>query len=173
MLFYTLRRTGDDGMILKLNYYERNVFYFDCFLSAYDREMEYLFIGGFAALRIANILHFISDDRRIESYSKYLILLESFFNLLQNVNIDFAVITDSKETNSKSENQVAPQTMKNDENVIFRDIKGREKLYVGRSQQDTCPEIDCPYFHANSLPNDAIVLEHYDMDHIKQHHPSC
>ena len=44
-------------MILELVKYERNAFYFDCFLSGYDREREYLFIGGYAALKIRNILH--------------------------------------------------------------------------------------------------------------------
>ena len=34
--------TGDNGMILELCKYQRNAFYFDCFLSGFDKEEEYL-----------------------------------------------------------------------------------------------------------------------------------
>ena len=69
-------------MILEIGKYERNAFYFDCFLSGYDREREYLFIGGFAAIKIKNVLHFMNNDE-ISSYSEYLQTLQTFFAILQ------------------------------------------------------------------------------------------
>ena len=63
-------------MILEVGKYERNAFYFDCFLSGYDREREYLFVGGYAALKIKTILLFMSMEDIIENYAKYLQLLQ-------------------------------------------------------------------------------------------------
>ena len=71
-------------MILEISKYQRSAFYFDCFLSGYDREREFLFIGGSAALKIKSMLHFISAEETIENYSDYLQLLEVFFQALQN-----------------------------------------------------------------------------------------
>eukprot|EP01084_Bolivina_argentea_P137015 241311_1 len=80
--------SGDNGIILQIGNYIRNVFYFDCFLSGYDREREYLFIGGNAALKIKNILNVNSNTGEIENYSKYLRLIQIFLLLLSNQNID-------------------------------------------------------------------------------------
>ena len=71
-------------MILEFGKYARSAFYFDCFLSAYDMEKEYLFIGGFAALKIKNLLHFISDTEKVENYSEYLALVEVFLSIVTN-----------------------------------------------------------------------------------------
>ena len=75
-------------MILDVGKYRRNPFYFDCFLSDHDREREYLFIGGYAALEIRNILQFLPDTEDIKSYSHYLNSIECFLSLLQNKTMD-------------------------------------------------------------------------------------
>eukprot|EP01084_Bolivina_argentea_P259594 438066_1 len=79
---------GTDGMVLSFTKYFRNAFYFDCILSGFDQEEECLFIGGYAALRISNIVHFINCREKVENYSKYLKLMEIFINLVTNNNSD-------------------------------------------------------------------------------------
>ena len=40
----------------------------------------------------------------------------------------------------------------------------------------TCPIMDCPYVDADSIPNNAIVLDMFDEKeklHIEQYHPEC
>eukprot|EP01084_Bolivina_argentea_P159526 277819_1 len=73
---------GNNGMILEFGKYERNTFYFDCFMSGYDREEEFVFIGGFAAIKIKNILQFIDD--KIMNYAQHLALIQCFFYLVTN-----------------------------------------------------------------------------------------
>ena len=77
-------KLGKSGMILELGKHEHSAFYFDCFLSGYDREREYLFVGGSAALKIKNILHFLDDGAELDNYSQYLQLIEAFLSLVSN-----------------------------------------------------------------------------------------
>ena len=71
-------------MILELGKYERNALYFDCFLSSHDIEKEYLFLGGYAALKITTILHFMNDIDKIKNYADYLAIIECFVSIFQN-----------------------------------------------------------------------------------------
>ena len=87
-------------MILQIGKYERNAFYFDCWLSGYDLEREYLFIGGYAAIQIRNILQFSSDKDDIQNYSDHLKLMQCFLSLISNKHIDQQQI-DSLPQNNK------------------------------------------------------------------------
>lgn len=83
--------TGNNGLILEFGKHERNGFYFDCFVSGYAREEEYLFIGGYAALKIKNVLHFGAE---IENYSSQLRAIQCFISALSPTD----VTDDSKQT---------------------------------------------------------------------------
>ena len=40
----------------------------------------------------------------------------------------------------------------------------------------TCPKMDCPFNHADSIPTQAIILDMFtekDKKHIQQYHHSC
>eukprot|EP01084_Bolivina_argentea_P256127 431114_1 len=84
---------GDNGMILEFGKYERNAFYFDCFVSSYARESEYLFIGGYAAIKIKNILHFISKTNTIENYAQHLLFIQCFFSVISNQSIESQILS--------------------------------------------------------------------------------
>ena len=70
-------------MILEVGKHERSPFYFDCFLSGYAREEEYLFMGGYAAMKITNIIHFLPSGFDIDSYDyrDYLQSMERFLSI--------------------------------------------------------------------------------------------
>ena len=85
--------SGDDGMILEVGKYLRHCFYFDCFISGYDIEQEYLFIGGHAALEIKNILQHIPNSQKIENYSHYLKSIQCLFALLKNGIIESEILS--------------------------------------------------------------------------------
>eukprot|EP01084_Bolivina_argentea_P159530 277826_1 len=95
------RFAGDGGMILEFGIYERNSFYFDCFISAYDREEEYLFIGGFVALKIKNILHFDAQSGDIHNYHQHLVCIQCFFAALSSINIDQQLLSSLPDINDE------------------------------------------------------------------------
>ena len=91
-------------MILELGKHERSAFYFDCFLSGYDREREYLFIGGYAALKIKNILHFISETETVEDYSTHLQSIEAFIGIMRQRSIQIIESSDLRSPNDYRKN---------------------------------------------------------------------
>ena len=70
--------------------------------------------------------------------------------------------------------------IKNNNNNETKKTDGNDKL--GNDNRDrfrsrpTCPRIDCPFNHADSIPTKAIILDMFtekDRKHIQQYHFSC
>ena len=108
-------------MILEVGKYERNAFYFDCFLSGYPREQEYLFIGGYAAIRIKNIFQFTSMDDEVQllNHHKHLQSIDCFFASLSDIGMEQENFTNN-DISSKSVRQLLLRlnNNKNDMTII-------------------------------------------------------
>eukprot|EP01084_Bolivina_argentea_P137017 241313_1 len=106
---------GTNGMILSFTKYFRNAFYFDCMISGFDQEQECLYIGGYAALKISNIIHFIDETEKIENYSKYLILMEMFMNIITGINTEKSLIMIPNQSENMLKLMIEDQIKTNDQ----------------------------------------------------------
>ena len=122
-------------MILDFGKYKRNPFYFDCFMSTYDVEQEYLFLGGYAALEIRNILQFIPNTNKIENYSVHLASIECLLSVLQNESIESETLS---VVNSK--NKTLSSLIKNKRDGIHEDAAIPD--YISRLFNHRCSKIN-------------------------------
>ena len=73
--------------------------------------------------------------------------------------------------------------MNNDNNTNLMNSNNKQKMdntsgdyHRDRYRSRQCGIVDCPFLHADSIPNHAIIPDHFseqDKAHMKQFHPTC